>query len=243
MSCSCWVRPVIRGSSPLRDSSSFPGARPGGGPKPNGRRPRRPSRLRTVHDAVKDQQTPGSRDMEQARRSLHPRLPPVAGTRRGSTGNRSVRYRRSTGRPARRRCCGGPTQPSRGWAGLAVAVRECSCVGTVVALGHEHDQLGGQARGLAEARTMGMVTLFFSSCSSRSSRPSPPAPSPTRRSFARPGCSCSCCSCQPSWAFPYGDADHNARRLAMADLHRRRPVDRRAAEIRKAVLRRAAARP
>ena len=43
--------------------------------------------------------------------------------------------------------------------------------------------------------------------------------------------------------FPYGDADHNARRLAMADLHRRRPVDPRAAEIRKAVLRRAAARP
>ncbi len=38
-------------------------------------------------------------------------------------------------------------------------------MGTVVALGHEHDQLGGQARGLAEARTMGMVTLFFSSCS------------------------------------------------------------------------------
>ena len=38
---------------------------------------------------------------------------------------------------------------------------KCNCVGTVVALGHEHDQLGGQARGLAEARTMGMVTLFF----------------------------------------------------------------------------------
>ena len=38
---------------------------------------------------------------------------------------------------------------------------KCNCVGTVVALGHEHNQLGGQARGLAEARTMGMVTLFF----------------------------------------------------------------------------------
>jgi hypothetical protein len=34
-------------------------------------------------------------------------------------------------------------------------------VRTVVALGNEHDQLGGQTRGLAEARTMGMVTLFF----------------------------------------------------------------------------------
>ena len=118
---------------------------PAGAPSPNGRRSRRPRRLRTVHDAgcvpahrlrattaqrpsaadtVKDQQTPASRDMEQARRSLHPRLPPVARTRRGSTGNRSVRYRCSTHRPARRRSCGGPTQPSRGWAGLAVAVRE-----------------------------------------------------------------------------------------------------------------------
>ena len=110
----------------------------------NGRRPRRPRRLRTVHDPVKAQQTPGSRDMEQARRSLHPRLPPVARTRRGSTGNRSVRCRCSPRRPARCRSCGGPTQPSRGWQDWPLPSGKCNCVRTVVALGHEHDQRGGQ---------------------------------------------------------------------------------------------------
>jgi len=91
-----------------------------------------------------------------------------------------------------------------------------------------------QEHGLAIARTMGMVTFaLFTLVLSRSSpktnatRPSPSIPSPTRRSHHHRRVFCPAGPVHRPGHLPDRAEDRQARRPAVADLHRRSPVDRR----------------